>query len=108
MAQFYPTNYKLICVATGEEFEDAGESVVTVVNNKVQLSGGKAVKSNVGGVFSATAVKGVAITTPAADIANAVGAADANVRAYVCNNNNKESKAALQNAATAAGKTVEA
>jgi len=24
MAQFYPTNYKLICVATGEEFEDAG------------------------------------------------------------------------------------
>ena len=90
---------------------NGSSSATTAVTNNVFI-GGKRVASTIGGIFTATSVNGVAITTPKENLAAAVGLSEAdvkagtNVRSYICDNHDKASKAALQSAAEAAGKTV--
>lgn len=89
----------------------ANGAVSLAIHNTV-IVGGKSVKSTVGGVFIATAVNGVAITSPAASVNAAIGLSQAdtdagtNAKFYICNSADKEMKAALQSAASAAGKTT--
>ena len=72
------------------------------------------VASTVGGVYTATAVNGVAISTPVASVSAAAGLSQAdidagtNVKFYVCNSYNKETKKALSDVAAAAGKNIAA
>ncbi|NBI89545.1 hypothetical protein D3Z45_02845 [Lachnospiraceae bacterium] len=82
--------------------------------DKVQVAGGKTVTSTVGGIFLAKSVRGVASITPKADVAKAAGLSDediangTNIRFYVYDSQNKNTKAALKEAAEASGKTVAA
>lgn len=87
-------------------------SAVSLASHNTVIIGGKSVKSTVGGIFIATAVNGVAVTSPVASVNAAIGLTQAdvdagtNARFFICNSANKEMKAALQSAAAAAGKTV--
>ncbi len=82
--------------------QEAPSNVVKCLNG--------AVTSTVGGVYEATAVAGVAITTPKEQVEAAAGipaAQDgkrANVRFYICNGLNTPAKAALEQAVMQAGK----
>lgn len=88
------------------------DGAVSLAFNNTVTIGGKSVKSTVGGIFMATAVNGVAVTSPIASVNAAIGLSQAdvdagtNARFYICNSSNKEMKAALQSAAAATGKTV--
>lgn len=87
-------------------------SAISLASHNTVIIGGKSVKSTVGGIFIATAVNGVAVTSPVASVNAAIGLTQAdvdagtNARFFICNSANKEMKAALQSAAAAAGKTV--
>lgn len=95
--------------------ESSSEPTVEVVpTDRVQISGGKTVKSTVGGIYDVKSVKGIAIVTPKADVAKAAGLSDedvangTNIRTYVYDSQNKAAKAALKEAADSLGKTVAA
>ncbi len=87
-------------------------SAVSLASHNTVIIGGKSVKSTVGGIFIATAVNGVAVTSPVASVNAAIGLTQAdvdagtNARFFICNSADKEMRAALQSAAAAAGKTV--
>lgn len=87
-------------------------AVVTSRAGASVVVGSSRVTSTVGGIFTATSVTGTAITTPMANLASAIGLSSAelqagtNVRSYICDNRDQASRASLQNAAAAAGKTV--
>lgn len=87
-------------------------NAISLASHNTVIIGGKSVKSTVGGIFIATAVNGVAVTSPVASVNAAIGLTQAdvdagtNARFFICNSANKEMKAALQSAAAAAGKTV--
>ncbi len=94
---------------------DEAASAPAVVTSKAGATvvvGGSSVRSSVGGIFTATSVTGTAITTPMANLASAIGLSSAElqagttVRSYICDNRDQASRASLQSAATAAGKTV--
>lgn len=99
--------------ASSSSSGSSSEEAATVSKDTVTI-GGKAVKSTVGGIFTASAVNGTVVTTPAASVAAAAGLSQAdidagtNVRFYVCDSINKEAKAALKSVAEAAGKNVAA
>lgn len=102
--------------STGSSSGSSASSTVstTIEANRKITVGGRVVSSTVSGVYIATAIRGVAVTTPAVSVSAAAGLSQAdidsgtNVRFYVCNSTNKEAKDALSSAATAAGKKVAA
>lgn len=98
--------------SSGSSNTGFADGAVSLAFNNTVIIGGKSVKSTVGGIFMATAVNGVAVTSPVASVNAAIGLSQAdvdagtNARFYICNSSNKEMKAALQSAAAATGKTV--
>ncbi len=100
--------------ASGSESSGSSESApaaVTASTNTIVTGNGR-VTSSIGGIHTATAVSATVVSTPKANLASAIGLSEAdlqagtNIRSYICDNRDKASKAALQSAAEAAGKTV--
>ena len=100
--------------ASGGESSGSSESApaaVTASTNTIVTGNGR-VTSSIGGIHTATAVSATVVSTPKANLASAIGLSEAdlqagtNIRSYICDNRDKASKAALQSAAEAAGKTV--
>lgn len=91
--------------------EENGTSEVIEPGNVVLSIAGR-IKSKVDGIYTARTVKGVAITSTAAEVAEAAGLTDADVaagtkvKAYVCDSRDKEAKKALAAYAAENGKTV--
>lgn len=75
-------------------------------------AGGNAGTATVGGVYTATSMNSVAITSPTATVAAAAGlseadvAAGTNVRSYICDSRNREMKDALKAVADANGRRI--
>lgn len=73
---------------------------------------GNAGSSTVGGVYTATSMNNVAVTSPAATVAAAIGlseadvAAGTNVRTYICDSRNREMKDALKAVAETSGRNI--
>lgn len=73
---------------------------------------GNAGSSTVGGVYTATSMNSVAVTSPAATVAAAIGlseadvAAGTNVRTYICDSRNREMKDALKAVAETSGRRI--
>ena len=98
-------------VSGGTVSESSEASAPAAVTNNVFI-GGRHVTSTIGGIYTATTINGAVITTPKENLAASIGlseadiAAGTNIRSYICDIHDKASKAALQSAAEAAGKTV--
>lgn len=73
---------------------------------------GNAGPSTVGGVYAATSMNSVAVTSPVATVAAAAGlseadvAAGTNVRTYICDSRNREMKDALKAVADTSGRSI--
>ncbi len=73
---------------------------------------GNAGPSTVGGVYTATSMNSVAVTSPVATVAAAAGlseadvAAGTNVRTYICDSRNREMKDALKAVADTSGRSI--
>ncbi len=97
--------------ASGGESSESAPAAVTASTNTIVTGNGR-VTSSIGGIHTATAVSATVVSTPKANLASAIGLSEAdlqagtNIRSYICDNRDKASKAALQSAAEAAGKTV--
>ena len=94
---------------------NSGSSTVTssaITTSTAVVIGNSRVTSSIGGINTASAVSATVVSTPVESLAAAIGLSESdrkagtNIRSYICDNRDKASKAALQSAAAAAGKTV--
>ncbi len=94
---------------------NSGSGTVTssaITTSTAVVIGNSRVTSSIGGINTASAVSATVVSTPVESLAAAIGLSESdrkagtNIRSYICDNRDKASKAALQSAAEAAGKTV--
>ncbi len=94
---------------------NSGSGTVTssaITTSTAVVIGNSRVTSSIAGINTASAISATVVSTPVESLAAAIGLSESdrkagtNIRSYICDNRDKASKAALQSAAEAAGKTV--